>query len=83
MTDVAIVIGLVVMVAGGAILATIIFGAAFWVLGFVMAHVGKRLTRVYDLYVVEWWISIATERGRKIPRRRDIEARLDEMKREE
>lgn len=83
MTNVAIVIGLVVMVAGGAILATIIFGAAFWALGFVMAHVGKRLTRVYDLYVVEWWISIATERGRKIPRRRDIEARLDETERGE
>lgn len=79
MTNVAIVIGLVVMVAGGAILATIIFGVAFWVLGAVAYHVGKRLTRVYDLYVVEWWISIATERGRKIPRRRDIEARLDEQ----
>lgn len=83
MTKVAIVIGLVVMVSGGAILATAIFSVAFWLLGAVGYRVWKRLTRVYDLYVVEWWISIATERGRKIPRRRDIEARLDEMEKEE
>lgn len=69
-------IGYVVMMAGGLILACAVLAGASLLLGFLLHRVGKRLWRTYDLYVVEYWIKVATENGRKIPTRKDVEAYL-------
>lgn len=75
-------IGYVVMMAGGMLIACALLAALCLLLGFLLRRVGKRLGRTYDLYVVEYWIKVATENGRKIPTRKDVEARLRAQEKE-
>lgn len=69
-------IGYVVMMAGGMLIACALLAAVGLLLGFLLHRVGKRLWRTYDLYVVEYWIAVATQNGRRIPTRRRVEDAL-------
>lgn len=82
MAQVITLIGTIVMGAGGLLLAWLLLslvGVAAWMLG---EKVYKRVGRTYDLYVMEYWIKVATENGRKIPTRKDVEAFLREQEKE-
>lgn len=71
------------MVTGGFLLACFLLclaGIAAWLLG---EKVYRRVGRTYDLYVMEYWIKVATENGRKIPTRKDVEKRLRDQEAEE
>lgn len=52
---------------------------AAWLIDLLHNRIVRRLARTYDLLVVEYWIRVANENGRRIPRRADIEARLREQ----
>ena len=73
MTTAAYIIGSIVMAAAGGLLALAALGFIYWCVGLALHRVGKRLCRVYDLYVVEYWIKVARENGRMIPTRKDVE----------
>lgn len=72
-------IGHVVMVAGGMFISCALLAAVCLFLGFLLHRVGKRLWRAYDLYVVEYWIAVATQNGRRIPTRQRVENALAEL----
>jgi uncharacterized protein (DUF58 family) len=82
MSQIALVLGAIVMASGGFVLALVILALVSMATGVLGAKVSRRLGRVYDLYVVEYWIRVATENGRKIPTRKDVEARLREQEKE-
>ncbi|EJO27451.1 hypothetical protein [Achromobacter marplatensis] len=82
MTQAALIIGAVVMAAAGFLVALGMLVFVSMATGLMGRKVYTRLGRVYDLYVVEYWIKVATENGRKIPTRKDVEARLREQEKE-
>lgn len=76
MMQTATIIGGIVMAATGFLVALGLLAVLSIATGLMGRRVYKRLARVYDLYVVEYWIKVATQNGRKIPTRKDIENRL-------
>lgn len=83
MVQVMTFIGGIMMVSGGFLLACFLMslmGVVAWMLG---EKVYRRVGRTYDLYVMEYWIKIATENGRKIPTRKDVEKWLRDQEAEE
>lgn len=63
------VIGLIVMVAGGFLLAAALLALSGWLLGAVGAHVWRRMRRTYHLFHLQHWMQRAEKEGTHIFKR--------------
>ena len=56
-------VGVVTCIGASAVLSAFILAAGFWALGFAGRSVYKRLTRIYHLHVIFYWLDRLEKEG--------------------